>query len=115
MRISDWSSDVCSSDLGRAATASAERADPRRIDVASGLEIADRRQHVISAGDPGQPSLIGDGVRDSARAARIDEQYRLACRIECGCLGQMVRADISTARHHDDRGQFLLAAAREEY
>src|SRR3546814_10062573 len=27
----------------------------------------------------------------------------------------MVRADISTARHHDDRGQFLLAADREEY
>src|SRR3546814_10875163 len=55
MRISDWSSDVCSSDLAREAL---DRRDPggrlwrgHGPDGRHGLEISDRARRAISAGD----------------------------------------------------------------
>src|SRR3546814_3403211 len=45
MRISDWSSDVCSSDLGMARPVALEVADDRRADQ---VEVADRIEHLVA-------------------------------------------------------------------
>src|SRR3546814_8469975 len=55
MRISDWSSDVCSSDLGRGA------ADPAR-------HAGDRHRHPAAAGDDGAGRRPGD-IRTTRRGA----------------------------------------------
>src|SRR3546814_16912906 len=71
MRISDWSSDVCSSDLKRRPAAFA--ADPAIFDNPLGLEIADGEVGVVTereapfAGDAAQALRAGTGQIDATR------------------------------------------------
>src|SRR3546814_6586851 len=66
MRISDWSSDVCSSDLGRRLRFAADRGDPR--ETAAGL----RRLRLPAAARPRAPDArrTGDAERPGRRIAR---------------------------------------------
>src|SRR3546814_11421400 len=82
MRISDWSSDVCSSDLRFA-----ELSWPWELSTAPnyiefvGLDVesdAPSRQHPALIGKQGIETLIGRG---QPRAQRL----------QCGCIGQSVK------------------------
>src|SRR3546814_1485773 len=58
MRISDWSSDVCSSDLGSVADGGGERilapGPPRPAGADPGPDGADRRHRLVGGDAPGQ-------------------------------------------------------------
>src|SRR3546814_17445357 len=88
MRISDWSSDVCSSDLfGHAVGARALEADDDD-DVAVELARLERRDHLIlvvedARGCLDRPAILGDGAGLDDRAAAIARQQqngRASCR-----------------------------------
>src|SRR3546814_16770838 len=72
MRISDWSSDVCSSDLGVAA----HLHRPHRADAdllrAAVLDVDDREAQLAESGDlagaPPRPPAGGDGCAAAERA-----------------------------------------------
>src|SRR3546814_9518858 len=78
MRISDWSSDVCSSDLLRLARRQGrERAEvppglPRRADHPPGAELPFQRQHPQrrKRGDRAQPGADGQAAVDRQRRGR---------------------------------------------
>src|SRR3546814_9103058 len=97
MRISDWSSDVCSSDLfhrnrGRFAAADAQAGDAARLAVA--LERGDQR-------------------RDDARAAgadRVAERGRAAMDVDL-----VVRAAEVVHREHRDTGKGERQSTRLNY
>src|SRR3546814_8447717 len=69
MRISDWSSDVCSSDL--AVAADAERDDPRqKLGIAR--NIGDEREHLLVAIRQFARFVVtGQSVRPGARQLRL--------------------------------------------
>src|SRR3546814_14048466 len=69
MRISDWSSDVCSSDLIRIACRTRTVADLRQVarQVEIGIEIAERRAPQRLAVVEPQQEFVGD-VEDRGRA-----------------------------------------------
>src|SRR3546814_20259830 len=93
MRISDWSSDVCSSDLG------AERVMPFRADDQIAFELAVH----------GRRRTFGVGARGKRDARDVDEAVALDARVR----DLMVTVDhrIGHAVHHRDRA--LERAARE--
>src|SRR3546814_13675364 len=57
MRISDWSSDVCSSDLSPSAPARARRREPRRTLLGVSTEPIDVIREFCAAFGKGQPDL----------------------------------------------------------
>src|SRR3546814_4073211 len=97
MRISDWSSDVCSSDLADAGAAVAAVG----IDLQPGLEIA--RIHRLAC----EPGIDGQRVADLGRIAqtpadgrgehgRIDIAGRAAAHVDVAALGKYRRDRKST-------------------
>src|SRR3546814_2549331 len=90
MRISDWSSDVCSSDLvaaadrGDADTAAArsELADQRRDDPGSACahRMADGDASAIAVGDPSYP--LGAAFIAVAEQQRADQRRRSECLVD---------------------------------
>src|SRR3546814_14205028 len=86
MRISDWSSDVCSSDLREAAQAVIPEEqpatvepvrEPARSDRPDKVERADRSQHA-GGHDRGDPEIAADrdqmGLHQPARGRAADEE-----------------------------------------
>src|SRR3546814_13026249 len=82
MRISDWSSDVCSSDLGRAAPRrhdQAARPDARHAHPASDLPAgASTSDALLQAGDDGAASRAGsrDAYAGTPKRARAHTAKR---------------------------------------
>src|SRR3546814_17343911 len=80
MRISDWSSDVCSSDLSRSRCRSASERDRVDLDLRSGnQQIADhgrtrgrtiRKIHAIDRIERGKVGLVGESNRDIHQSAQ---------------------------------------------
>src|SRR3546814_6575791 len=87
MRISDWSSDVCSSDLGIAALF--EHA--RRCAAEAGIDLQDLKTGGGSDGNftaaPGVPTLDGLGVDGMGGHTENEQLYysSLEPRRRCGC------------------------------
>src|SRR3546814_6347320 len=105
MRISDWSSDVCSSDLLRG-----EGAVVRRLDPGALLALADGMPHDAVLGDPRAVALLPD-LRVAHRLDQIVEvplgdAEEVAVGIQRGRLVGVVAA------HHVDA---FLAARSEEH
>src|SRR3546814_13303101 len=71
MRISDWSSDVCSSDLGHAEIAEHRLARESRHDVADDAE--GRQDHDVDLGVPEEPEQVLEQNRVAA-AGRVEER-----------------------------------------
>src|SRR3546814_11320085 len=77
MRISDWSSDVCSSDLGAGRAPEAE-VDPARIQLRQGAELLGDhvgrvvRQHDPAGTDPDAAGSAGD-MGDDDRGRRTGD------------------------------------------
>src|SRR3546814_20308221 len=82
MRISDWSSDVCSSDLAGRRVAAAERAlraalhlDP--VDFAEFVEADARTRAIDAVDEDGDRTFEAGVVDDGADAADRSEERRL--------------------------------------
>src|SRR3546814_16868091 len=79
MRISDWSSDVCSSDLKTAAQVAARFGKTERF-VLGRVRLADLHETVFDALRKGEITLeiakAYGSTSDTARQARVFEQYR---------------------------------------
>src|SRR3546814_9269748 len=88
MRISDWSSDVCSSDLREAADARVPRQDTDVAQVARGTRQADERQGELSR------RKIG-GRTD--RVPPVDVLSRLSAEGRRGVRGLPVRSEEHTS------------------
>src|SRR3546814_1615707 len=73
MRISDWSSDVCSSDLDRRVFARAVRAGPRAQLAADALVLVDQHDAVLGALVAGAGGAHGHAGRRFAVQARARE------------------------------------------
>src|SRR3546814_3668465 len=74
MRISDWSSDVCSSDLG---TASFEEEPPEQAEIARRLAEVQQRglPYLVAEDRPGSGAILGYAYAGPYRARRA---YRFA-------------------------------------
>src|SRR3546814_19772132 len=101
MRISDWSSDVCSSDLQQAGAAKLERQARLRDEIFG--DQTDRRQiGRTEHGDAGQHEIeIGGGIL--ARANAGDEAVLLP-EIVGGLFGIEDDRDVEEAEEDDARG-----------
>src|SRR3546814_20429289 len=86
MRISDWSSDVCSSDLGAGDTGSEAQQDEQRngglCRHGGGGEGGDRERDEEPAPPPARPDSLGGGERAQQVAEEVgggeDSRLRLA-------------------------------------
>src|SRR3546814_18424156 len=81
MRISDWSSDVCSSDLRVGARRAADR---RLVDVDDLVDVLDPLDGVVGAGK-GARLVQAAGQR---LVERLDDESRLAAAGEAGDAGR---------------------------
>src|SRR3546814_20830604 len=91
MRISDWSSDVCSSDLDRPGKLNADRAIIGRVRARSQPDLAVRRIAPLPAGDPqprrrqaeaGEADHTVGAIAHRARRGRIAAEEIANPRIE---------------------------------
>src|SRR3546814_14805612 len=73
MRISDWSSDVCSSDLGGVSVAAVEIRPQHQVLEAVAVDVVDDEggQHAGEAG--GQVAAIGGDVEPEPRVGGVEE------------------------------------------
>src|SRR3546814_8812636 len=78
MRISDWSSDVCSSDLIRPRPRQVRRRGPRRSGHAADPQTPGREQHMSSKGIVGELVVITSRMVDvMSREAELLKQGRI--------------------------------------
>src|SRR3546814_10229670 len=98
MRISDWSSDVCSSDLGSAGAAgfAAERkhALDQPVDIsAAGAEIDDAHAQAVAAVERGRRQRDFSGGHQLCLYAGVDAIDRF----RAGAVGPVAEAEIGRA------------------
>src|SRR3546814_6432999 len=98
MRISDWSSDVCSSDLGIGAVAD------RRTQVAAGRAVAaDRR-----SADPGRVAAEAGRRRLLAGRARLAAQRGRVGARRVRTFAESARTDFARSEEHTSELQSLM-------
>src|SRR3546814_14293393 len=104
MRISDWSSDVCSSDLGMARPVALEVADDRRADQ---VEVADRIEHLVAHEFVAEAQALGvedllavhhDGVVQRAAAGEAHGAHLLDVLCERSEERRVGKECVSTCR-----------------
>src|SRR3546814_6243768 len=103
MRISDWSSDVCSSDLPIGHVAHAAREDAAHRFVAAD---ADGAQRAVAVGDHGHAAVVGLDERGRAGAGRGDE--RLAAQVLLGVAAPLAADAGNRSEEHTSELQSLM-------
>src|SRR3546814_2976688 len=100
MRISDWSSDVCSSDL--------QLIDETTVDL---QEVAGQRLSLEQVGHLRLDALVAAVDRGDGRGRRDRDQQRVAQAMGLDALAQAVPA-LTVLRHHVPCIELQLAAGR---
>src|SRR3546814_8787782 len=99
LRISDWSSDVCSSDLTLAVQAVVEHGDHLVFAVEAGVDVHERAQSVQAQH---REALLGERAEIAARALHPPELDRLARhRVGVGALGGGVAGGVGGVRSEE--------------
>src|SRR3546814_1576535 len=76
MRISDWSSDVCSSDLDLLGACRSRRHDEQAGVLIPGTGQPVRRERRRQAAPDDEPEVASPGARDEARVGRCGDRKR---------------------------------------
>src|SRR3546814_15529178 len=110
MRISDWSSDVCSSDLHRATEGAGEAGEAAEIRRQQGLETSadlarqDRRLGTTGDADDQRIAVDDRGGDEAGEIRPVDEVHRHAGAL---CRSGDHRLDIGRASWRERVGQYV--------